>query len=568
MSNKISIRDPIHNYIYMTNVEESIVKHPLFQRLRHISQNSSAYYTYPANRHDRFLHSLGVMKIGGDIFLNATENYLDKDVRKFMRESYRFIKRKAIASSCHIETIANQLHETKDLTFVKYGLGINNDWAYVVKELDNEESYSAFSLARAILFQSLRIACVLHDVGHFPYSHTIEYAIKDYISVLEEKSKENEEQLNEAEASFLEGYLKFKEHLDLKTDDKDLHEMIGIKLLDEILPSANLNEFNRLCRTLAKEILAEEGNARILLTLHRIVSGELDADRLDYSLRDPYSSGLEFGKIDMDRLLNSFVLVENEGRFDILPKVQALSSIETFFHHRYLSYKYLIYHHNKTRMDGIIAEIMTYLIKIHFNSGQKTAWIEDVLEKNNFNFLLCKINDHIPVETERNDYYYCDEAWFNNLIKQIYIKKDGKNISDEIGMLLLLIGTFIFRKTDNIISLFKRYDSYIGFFENICSQIEGQTPIDLKQYDLIKECVELISGGLFEDFRERIWKEYKIILLVKMTPAKSISFRKDGNTELKVVVGHDKKVEFINKFSPYLESMKLMNDADQLFHIF
>lgn len=85
MSNKTTIRDPIHNYIYLTYVEENVVEHSLFQRLRFISQNGSAYYTYPSNRHCRFLHSLGVMKLGGDIFLNSTEDINDPDVKEYLK---------------------------------------------------------------------------------------------------------------------------------------------------------------------------------------------------------------------------------------------------------------------------------------------------------------------------------------------------------------------------------------------------------------------------------------------------------------------------------------------------
>lgn len=551
----------------MTDVEEGIVRHPLFQRLRYISQNSSAFYTYPSNRHDRFLHSLGVMKIGGDIFLNATENCFDEDVCKFMRESYRFIKQKASVLNSTIRSIATQFFETQDLTFVKYGLSFSNDWEQTKNELNSETSNSAFRLTRAILFQSLRIACLLHDVGHFPYSHTIEGAIANYISMLQEKRGANED-LAEAELDFLDRYSDMKKYLNLETDYKDLHEMIGIKLLDEILPASDLSDFHRLCRTIARGILTKEEHDSIVPTLYRIVSGELDADRLDYSLRDPYSSGLEFGKIDMDRLLNSFTLVEDENEFIILPKVQALSSIETFFHHRYLSYKYLIYHHNKVRMDKIIAKIITSLLNIHFSPNTDTRWIKNILDKNNFSFLLCKINGDIPVETEKNDYYYCDEGWLNSLVKEIYLKSKTQNESDKVSALLLMIETFIFRKTVNVVSLFKRYDSYIDFFEKALDKVKQQKQIPPSQQDFIKDCIGLVVDGTLEEFKEKVWEEHKLIFLIKMTPTKSISFEEDGNARLKVVVGSNKKVEFVNKFSPYLDSMKFMNDTDQLFHIF
>lgn len=72
------IRDPIYDYIPITVIEQTIIDKPVFQRLRFIFQNASAYLTYPSNSHSRFLHSLGVMHNAGNIFSKALENTLVK----------------------------------------------------------------------------------------------------------------------------------------------------------------------------------------------------------------------------------------------------------------------------------------------------------------------------------------------------------------------------------------------------------------------------------------------------------------------------------------------------------
>jgi HD superfamily phosphohydrolase len=62
------IRCPIHKYIGLTNIERKIIDTKIFQRLRGISQNSLACYTFPTALATRFDHSLGVMHLGSKIF--------------------------------------------------------------------------------------------------------------------------------------------------------------------------------------------------------------------------------------------------------------------------------------------------------------------------------------------------------------------------------------------------------------------------------------------------------------------------------------------------------------------
>lgn len=567
MSNKTIIRDPVHNYIYITDVEENVVQHPLFQRLRNISQNGAAYYTYPSNKHCRFLHSLGVMKVGGDIFLNATEDFTDEDVQQFLYEAFELLKQKSIDIGTNMISVAGDFQKKKNKTFLKYGLILDGVSKDLKRELEQQDSLFALKLSRIILFQSLRLACLLHDVGHFPYSHTIEHTFAHFILILQMK-KNNQEFLTSGEKTFLEDYIKMKKKIEIDSESKKIHEMIGIKMLDDILPSENLDNFQRLCRAISKQIIERSGHDRILQTLYDIVSGELDADRLDYSIRDPFTSGLELGKIDIERLLNNFCIIKEGEHFKILPKVQALSSIESFFHQRYLVYKYLLYHHSKVRMDQIIGEITLLLIKIYFSTDQELIWVQKILKERNFHFMWSKINGNTPIAGEGDEnYYYCDESWFNSLIKEIHNKFRTEDAENKILQALgLLLKTFILRKTDNILSFIKRYDMYLDFFTKIYSKLPKEHKVD---YDLFRrDCIDLITDGVLEDFKELLLEKYQVILLLKSITPKTVEFDAENNAILKIIVGESKKAISIDKVSPYLQSLNLINNADQLFHIF
>jgi HD superfamily phosphohydrolase len=84
-------RDIVHDYIYLTPIENLLIDSPVFQRLRFILQNSSAYLTYPSNSTNRFSHSIGVMHLGGRMFTKALENAERKTAEKFLDECHQLI---------------------------------------------------------------------------------------------------------------------------------------------------------------------------------------------------------------------------------------------------------------------------------------------------------------------------------------------------------------------------------------------------------------------------------------------------------------------------------------------
>ena len=119
-------RDSVHGYInvpvdYVTNFIDT----ELFQRLRHIEQTGMRIL-YPSARHDRFIHSLGTYFLGHKAF------------ECFKRNIYR---------SYH-------------------GIAGKTDH-YIIFE--DEKENECFWDKCQLLFE---IACLLHDCGHAPFSHT------------------------------------------------------------------------------------------------------------------------------------------------------------------------------------------------------------------------------------------------------------------------------------------------------------------------------------------------------------------------------------------------------------
>ena len=152
----------------------------------------------------------------------------------------------------------------------------------------------------------MRLAALFHDLGHLPFSHDTEFALKDFAAAIRAAGKS----LPASTLSI--------------ANAKAPHEEIGHTLADvvfRLLPESKAAA--RHVYSLAKKILdAPEPNPGMLKHqpvsalqwLHSLVDGEIDVDRADYLLRDGQALGLDFAQYDLDRLAANLVLVRTPER--------------------------------------------------------------------------------------------------------------------------------------------------------------------------------------------------------------------------------------------------------------
>jgi HD superfamily phosphohydrolase len=133
--------------------------------------------------------------------------------------------------------------------------------------------------------EAVMIAILLHDIGHGPFSHTLEYSFMDGISH-EEISLLFMERLNTT----------FQGQLSL-----------GITIFN--------NQYNKTF-------------------LHQLVSSQLDMDRLDYLRRDSFFTGVSEGVIGSDRIIKMLNVVDDE----LVVEAKGIYSIEKFLIARRLMY--------------------------------------------------------------------------------------------------------------------------------------------------------------------------------------------------------------------------------------
>ena len=348
MANKV-INDTIYSHIEYTLFEESLLQTKIVSRLQFITQNALAYFAFPSINTKRYIHSIGTMHLSAHMYKNALLNAQQKTKKKFMQQLQRAIKQ--IVKDKNLSKIDSDF--AQDTTLYQFAIPCK-------KHLN---SY-------LLSLQALRIAGLLHDVGHLPFSHQVEFAMHNLYN---EQKKQKE--LNSLQKSFIKKY----ENLTCNTDEV-LHEAAGmefIKVLFEYeLPYSIQTKKDRnylyLVYELVKAIMTNKKIAGFDFTvLHSFIDATIDADRLDYINRDMLSSGYIGGAVDLLRVAKNAVLVQTKKGFYNSFFDEAILDIEHTLEMRFNLYKKVIFNHELAKKDSMLENLIIYLSNQYFAQNKK-----------------------------------------------------------------------------------------------------------------------------------------------------------------------------------------------------
>jgi len=359
------VTDSIHGTIYLSDLESELISTPYFYRLHDIYQSSTVYMTFPSNRTKRYEHSLGTMALASRMLFSAvtnaetkTRNLLFKKLKSNFLEIAELVNNGGANVNQYfgknpeiIENLFDEIGSIKDSEDVinyikgsmKAGEFIDTALDYyqyypmerITAEGDNVENIFLYRC----LLQAVRIVALFHDVGHPPYSHIIEEVLKDLYDVVESdtthswvanKVKEFKNCLNPFFSKEVKKAFKC-ERLYSKASliDAHPHERIGLGLLsyaiNDVVPHKILSTANketekeqRLSHILYYITVVEFAFAILtekdifFKSFHKLVDGALDSDRLDYIVRDSQNSGVDWGTIPYERIINSAKLFHLE----------------------------------------------------------------------------------------------------------------------------------------------------------------------------------------------------------------------------------------------------------------
>lgn len=457
------IRDTIHGYIYLTRLEEAVSQHPLVLRMHYIHQTSFTYLTYPNAHSTRYPHSLGVMHVAGELFQSALANS-DPDTLTDISFRVASFLGPAHLRKIHTEFSKSQAGWIKESLYEKLVWG-GDQRAVGNAKLSVIEDASTFYLPLILLFQATRLAAMLHDIGHPPFSHIVEYAL-----------------LQACPPPIYLG-----------------HEKVGYALLDLVIKDGTLEKrsacafaplFSTACLDLCKEILKGEENTSTFFGLKStLLSGPIDADRLDYVRRDAYSSGM-VPTYDIRRMVDAaFFRLSPDGKhFEIAYKPNCLSSFENFFSARYDLYRYMIFHHDVARRNLSVQKLIVSILTDETTLPAKVT----SLGKDFFDVATGKAAAGYAAYESFNDATLLNLLW--NIDAEIRDVEGGASQATLDAKLFLDV--VLRRRNDYLRTLLKRPNDYARFARQVMERVTGQGIAEGSPSDAV--------AGLNERLRDKL----------------------------------------------------------------
>jgi len=258
---KRGILDPVYDYVPVEEHEWQVISQPFFQRLRHIKQLGVAQYTYPAATHTRYEHCIGTMHVASQIYDILKDTHLQKE-------------------------------------------GLDDEGQCIVSQLRDCEK----------LRHLTRICALFHDLGHGPFSHSLEdlfrrcpkYRIEKKDLLLIDELQELKSKERELWNKFVPDSLTKHEHFTRLSliINKSRIEQILKKFIQKDRP-----DFRQIIG-----VLSDEVQDPALNVISQIISGDLDADRIDYLLRDTHHIGFRHSSVDLQNIVNQMRLCKVQSK--------------------------------------------------------------------------------------------------------------------------------------------------------------------------------------------------------------------------------------------------------------
>ncbi|NLB87098.1 MAG: HD domain-containing protein [Bacteroidales bacterium] len=180
--------------------------------------------------------------------------------------------------------------------------------------------------------QATRIAILLHDIGHAPFSHALENCILPDLH----------------------------------------HEKLSLWFMDELNKEFD-GELN-----LAIQIFKNQYPKKFL---HQLVSGQLDMDRLDYLRRDSFYTGVTEGVVGSERIIKMLQVIED----NLVVEAKGIYSVEKFLIARRLMYWQVYLHKTVLVGELLLVHFLKRLKFLYLEKGIKTGnnYLDFLFEENN-----------------------------------------------------------------------------------------------------------------------------------------------------------------------------------------
>ena len=321
------ISDPIHGYVELTKpvsgeaaAEQDLLDSAWLQRLRRISQLQSARWVFPTAEHSRFTHGLGVMHEAG------------------------------LWGRSLFPSLRTLLESTGDGEPVP---------------------------SEGLVVETLRVAGLLHDVGHGPFAHFFDDHVLSAFPAPDDPRRADGKRLTHEDLSQL-------------IVERELGQLIaGLRRAPGAVPerdafaSAEAIEPRWVSFLISKPALADPGMPRWVRLLQPLFSGVFTVDNLDYVRRDAYLTGVATGPVDAERLRRySFF-----GQRGLTLYEPGIGALEMFLTARLFMYQQVYFHRTVRAIDLDLAEVFGPSIRAIFGEGSPADRLTDYADLDEYSLL-------------------------------------------------------------------------------------------------------------------------------------------------------------------------------------
>ncbi|HLZ58065.1 MAG TPA: HD domain-containing protein [Ktedonosporobacter sp.] len=286
-----TVRDSLYDLIPLGPREEQLISTPAFLRLQQVKQLGFVYRVWPGATHTRYEHSLGCYHLT----VRALRSLLERGEEGGL-----------------------------------YGVAVSS-------------------------VQTLLVASLLHDIGHYPFSHTIEEVGSPII----------------------------------------MHEQVGRSIIENSEIATILERDYRLSpERVADFIDPPKGRAQHPddELMGHLLSGALDVDKLDYLPRDARACNVPYGGVDVSRLLGSLRVHENvDEQRRIVVTHKGISPLHSLLHARQEMFDNIYWHHTSRSFQVMLVRAVYEAL----SAGAMRA--EQLMGLNDASLLILLAKDEMPV---------------------------------------------------------------------------------------------------------------------------------------------------------------------------
>ncbi len=191
------------------------------------------------------------------------------------------------------------------------------------------------------LKESLRLGCLLHDIGHAPLSHSTESVMpmvsalklpKQFVDRERQATHEDYTIKSITDSSFTQSFKGVTSEFGI--DPKAVAELVIGATSDEGYFTVNGVNYFPL--------------------LHQLVSSEMDCDRMDYLLRDSYFCGVSYGKFDLDWIIDNLKICTENNQAYLGISERAISTFDDFLLSRFHMFMMVYFHYRAVCLEQML----------------------------------------------------------------------------------------------------------------------------------------------------------------------------------------------------------------------